>query len=74
MENTTFSQSLPGVLEEWVSSRRNAVVEINSFSTFGNYSQPAGKLLLSTLVDTTSYNDIIKYAALRWLCKSVQTK
>ena len=34
----------------------------NSFGTFGDYSRPSGRLLLSNLVDITSCNDVIKPA------------
>ena len=46
----------------------------NSFGIIGDYSRPSGRPLLSTLVDITSYNDVIKAAALRCQNKSIQRK
>ena len=46
----------------------------NSFGAIGDYSQPYIRLLLSTLVDITSCNDIIKTASLRCQYKSIQRK
>ena len=38
-------------------------VKFNSFGAIVDYSRPSGRPLLSTLVDITSYNGIIKTAS-----------
>ena len=45
-----------------------------SFSAIGDYSRPSGRPLLSTLVDITSCNDVIKTVALRCQYNSMQMK
>ena len=47
---------------------------INSFGAIGDYSRPSGRPLLSTLVDITSCNDVIKTGALSCQYKSIQRK
>ena len=46
----------------------------NSFGAIGDYSQPSIRLLLSTLVNITSCNDVIKTASLRCQYKLIQRK
>ena len=40
-------------------------IGVNSFSAIGDYSRHSGRPLLSTLVDKTSCNDVIKSTVLR---------
>ena len=47
---------------------------INPFGAIGDCSRPPGRPLLSTLVDITSCNDVIKTAALRCKYKLIQRK